>query len=109
MGRDLGKADFQDLFCGCTLCVGFFDAGYHPLDLMLEEQTISWGKGTRQTPTSRATAANTWHFLQARRQEVIAFSTSASTEVIAADIERAARLAGSDDRDRLTRIASTLG
>lgn len=109
MGRGLGKAEFQDLFCSCALCVGFFDAGYHPLDLMLEEQTIPWGKGTRQTPTSRATAANTWHFLQARRQEVLAFSMSTSTEVIAADIDRAARLAGADDRDRLTRIASSLG
>jgi len=108
MGRHLGNADYQDLFCNCTWCVGLFDAGHHPLDLMLEEQTIPWGKGSRQTPTSRATAANTWHFLQARRQEVLAFSMSSSSEVIANDIDRAARLAGSDDRDRLTRIASTL-
>jgi hypothetical protein len=86
------------------------DAGQHPLDLLLESQTITDKRGrSRLTPTGRATGLNTWHYLHARRQEVERFSESAAVDVVSADIERASALAGRPDGERLQRIASGLG
>ncbi len=65
--------------------------------------------GHRRMPTSRAAAANTWHYLLSRRQEVDAFSTQPALDVIARDITRAASLAGQIDAARLEHLAAKLG
>lgn len=108
LGRDLGAAAFADLYCDCSLCVGFFENGQHPVDLLLEETRIPWGTGTRRTPTSRAVGFNTWHFLLARRAEIEAFSASSALDVIRDDMARSGRLADQADVDRLAAIGSRL-
>jgi hypothetical protein len=110
LGRGLTDTEFADLFCSCTFCIGALDAGQHPLDLLLESQTITDKRGrSRLTPTGRATGLNTWHYLHARRQEVERFSDGAAVDVVSADIERASALAGRPDGERLQRIAFGLG
>ena len=110
LGRGLTDTEFADLYCSCTFCIGALDAGQHPLDLLLESQTITDKRGrSRLTPTGRATGLNTWHYLHARRQEVERFSANAAVDVVSADIERASALAGRPDGERLQRIASGLG
>ncbi len=109
LGRELGARDYSDRFCSCAFCVGAFDAGQHPLDLLLESDVIQFKNGQhRATPTSRAVGLNTWHYLLSRRQEVEAFSAAPATEVLGRDIERAASLAGSTESDRLRRLATDL-
>jgi hypothetical protein len=109
LGRPLDGAEYVDRYCTCAFCIGSFDAGQHPLDLLLEDQAIEFKTGRMQlTPTGRAVGLNTWHYLLSRRQEAEAFSTRPSTVVVQEDIERAARLAGRAEGDRLRRIAGTL-
>jgi hypothetical protein len=109
LGRDLERTVFTERYCWCNFCAGAFDAGQHPLDLLLESQTLTDRRGReRLTPTSRATALNTFHYLHARRQEIEAFSRSSATEVVQEDIERASALAGQPDSERLKRLASGL-
>ena len=105
LGGNLGGTEFADLFCDCTLCTGFFENGQHPLDLLLEEMRITWGNGTRRTPTSRAVGFNEWHFLLARRAEIEAFSREPALEVVQADMARCGRLADQVEVDRLAAIA----
>jgi hypothetical protein len=89
--------------------MGCFDAGRHPLDLLLEDKAVTFSNGRNQwTPTSRAVAANTWHYLLGRRLEVQAFSAAPAADVISRDIERAALLTGERDSDRLRRLATEL-
>lgn len=110
LGRGLNSTEFRDLYCSCNFCIGAMDAGEHPLDLLLESQTITDKRGrSRLTPTGRATALNTWHYLHARRQEVERFSRDVAGDVVRADIERASALAGSPEGERLRRIVSGLG
>lgn len=110
LGRGLSDRDYHDLYCSCTFCTGALDAGEHPLDLLLESQTITDKRArSRLTPTGRATTLNTWHYLHARRQEVEQFSTKSAADVVRADIERASALAGSPEGERLRRIVSGLG
>lgn len=109
LGRGLDRAAFTDRYCWCNFCVGAFEAGQDPLDLLLESQTVTDRRGRqRLTPTGRATTLNTYHFLHARRQEVQAFSSRAATEVVREDIERASALAGPPETGRLARLASGL-
>jgi hypothetical protein len=107
LGRGLADHDYVDRFCDCTFCVGILGQGQHPLDLLLEDQEVI-GMGRRRMPTSRAAAANTWHYLLSRRQEVDAFSRESALDVIARDIARAASLAGQNDAARLERLAAQL-
>lgn len=110
LGAELGASDFVDRYCSCTFCSGAFDANQHPLDLLLEEQLITDKRGrSRMTPTGRALGFNRWHYLLARRAEVSAFSATRAVDVVAADIERAYRLGGSDAGQGLRRLASGLG
>jgi len=110
LGHGLSVDEYADLFCSCTFCIGAMEAGEHPLDLLLESHTITDKRGrSRLTPTGRATALNTWHYLHARRQEVERFSREAAGDVVRADIERASALAGSPEGERLRRIVSGLG
>jgi hypothetical protein len=110
LGRGLSTTEYADLYCSCNFCVGALDAGEHPLELLLESQTITDKRGrSRLTPTGRATALNTWHYLHARRQEVERFSREAAADVVRADIERASALAGPPEGERLRRIVSGLG
>lgn len=110
LGRGLSAAEYADLYCSCNFCIGAMDAGEHPLDLLLESQTITDRRGrSRFTPTGRASALNTWHYLHARRQEVERFSEDAAVNVVSADIDRASALAGQPESQRLQRIASGLG
>jgi hypothetical protein len=110
LGRDLDPIEYRDLYCSCSFCIGAIDAGEHPLDLLLESQTITDKRGrARLTPTGRAAALNTWHYLHARRQEVDRFSSEAAGDVVRADIERASALAGAPESERLRRIISGLG
>jgi hypothetical protein len=109
LGRSLDAAQYGELYCSCAFCSGAFEAGEHPLDLLLEEDTISMGRGReRGTPTSRATGLNTWHYALSRRQEIEAFSGQPAMEVIERDLQRAADLAGRRGTDRLQRLADGL-
>lgn len=109
LGRVLTAYEYAQRYCDCAFCIGAFDAGQHPLDLLLEDQAIELANGRQQrTPTGRSVAANTWHFLQSRRLEVRRFSEAPAVEVIREDIERAGLLADGRERERLERLASQL-
>lgn len=109
LGHGLDAVEYVERYCDCAFCVGTFDAGQHPLDLLLEDQTIELANGRQQrTPTGRAVAANTWHFLQSRRLEVQRFSVAPAIDVIREDIERAGLLADGRERERLKRLADHL-
>jgi hypothetical protein len=110
LGRHLTPSEYLERYCDCTFCAGVFAEGQqHPLDLLLEEQTIDMGDGRhRQTPTSRAATANTWHYLLARRQEVVAFSGEPAQDVIQRDMSLATALAGEPSAARLGRLAAQL-
>lgn len=109
LGHSLEAAAYTQRFCDCTFCTGSFDAGQHPLDLLLEDRVVhSRNRPDRLTPTSRAVVLNTWHYLLSRRQEVEAFSAQAAIEVLATDIDRAAALAGGRESNRLRRLAEEL-
>jgi len=109
LGRQLEAAAYMERFCNCTFCSGSFDAGQHPLDLLLEDRVVHMrNRPDRLTPTSRAVALNTWHYLLARRQEIEAFSAHPAVDVLATDIDRAAALAGGRESDRLRRLAEEL-
>ena len=105
-GRRLSSAEYENRYCECAFCLGVFARGEHPLDILLEDQPV--GQSTRRTPTSRATSANIWHYLLARAWELRAFSSRSFDEVIAADIERAAALAGAGQALHLERLAKEL-
>jgi hypothetical protein len=105
-GRDLDAAAYRDRYCECAFCGGLFARGMHPLDVLLADQQV--GESTRRTPTSQATGANFWHYLLARSAEVQAFSEGAIDDVIARDIDRAARLAGAAQASRLERLVQEL-
>lgn len=108
LGRPLTPAEYVERFCECGFCAGAFEDGMHPLDILLQSQTITIGGHDRQTPTSQAVGANTWHYLLSRRLEVETFSVSSTPDVIARDIERAAALNRDGDVNRLTRLARQL-
>lgn len=109
LGRSLSALEYAERYCECTFCVGSFDAGQHPLDLLLEAQVVVLSSGQeRLIPTSRAVTANTWHYLLSRRREVDALSKRPAVEVLEEDIDRATRLAGPRDSIRLGRLASEL-
>lgn len=109
VGRQLDAREYAERYCACTFCMGCFDAGQHPLDLLLEDKSVIFSNGQNQwTPTSRAVAANTWHYLLSRRLEIQAFSAAPAVDVISRDIERAALLTGDRDSDRLRRLATEL-
>lgn len=106
LGRNLSSAEYASRYCECTFCIGSFDAGQHPLDLLLEDQVVVLSNGRqRPIPTARAVAANTWHYLLSRRIEIQAFSNLPVIEMIERDIERAAGLAGDRDSRRLRTLA----
>jgi hypothetical protein len=105
-GRHLTADEYRERYCECTICTGIFDSGEHPLDILLEDQPV--GQSTRRTPTARATGANMWHYLLARRLEIQAFSTGSADEIIGRDIERAAALAGAGQALHLERLAEEL-
>jgi hypothetical protein len=105
LGRSLDEDQFLARYCDCRFCAGVFEQGQHPLDLLLEDQLVTPGKA-RRTPTSRATIANTWHYLNARRQEVEAFGTEPVLDVVERDGARAAALAG--EARTLERLAAEL-
>jgi hypothetical protein len=110
LGRDLDDRTYVERYCECTFCTGSFDAGQHPLDLLLEDHLIQFRNGRDQrTPTGRAVGLNTWHYLLSRRIEVQAFSDASAVEVIQRDVERAAALAGRADSERLRRLATGIG
>ena len=105
-GRDLDAPEYRDRYCECAFCAGLFARGMHPLDVLLADQQV--GQSTRRTPTSQATGANFWHYLLARSSEVQAFSEGAVDDVIARDIERAARLAGAEQASRTPAAGSRI-
>lgn len=109
IGRSLDQTTYAERYCECRFCVGSFDAGQHPLDLLLESQIVVQSNGReRQMPTSRAIGTNTWHYLLSRRLEIQAFSEFSASDVIERDIERAATLNGTREATRLVRLASEL-
>jgi hypothetical protein len=105
LGRDLREAEYLAKYCDCKFCEGAFVTREHPLDLMLEDQAVVPGQ-RRRTPTSRATTANRWHYIHARRQEVTAFSSESALDVVSRDIDRAASLVG--EVPELERLAARL-
>lgn len=110
LGRSLDAADYTERYCSCAFCTGSFGVGEHPLDLLLEQHMVTFRNGReRATPTGRAAALNTWHYLLSRRQEVEAFSAHPAADVIERDIGRAAALAGRRSANRLRRLADELG
>lgn len=109
VGQTLTAGDYAERYCECAFCLGSFKAGQHPLDLLLEQQLVILSNGReRPIPTSRAVGVNTWHFLLSRRLEIQAFSQDPAVDVIRRDIERATRLAGTKESDRLRRLADEL-
>jgi hypothetical protein len=109
LGRDLDADEYAERYCECTFCMGMFETGQHPLDLLVETQTVEFKNGReRQIPTARSVGANTWHFLLSRRNEIEAFSNRPAIEVIEADIERAAALKRGSDVARLGHLATEL-
>lgn len=109
LGRSLDADAYAERYCNCGFCRGAFEAGQHPLDLLLESHLVAAGRGMkRPTPTSRAVSVNTWHYLWSRRQEVESFSANPAAEVIERDIARAAALTGNRDVARLKRLAEEL-
>jgi hypothetical protein len=109
LGRPLGADEYRNNYCECDFCTGVFEMGDHPLDWLLESQTIVMKNDReRQTPTSRAVGANTWHYLLSRRLEVQAFSANSVSEVIRRDIERAYSLKRGADATRLEHLATEL-
>jgi hypothetical protein len=109
LGRQLDAREYAERYCECVFCAGFFQTDEHPLDLLLEAQTVVMKNGReRQVPTSRSVGANTWHYLLSRRLEVKAFSDRPATEVIATDIERASSLMRDADVTRLSHLAREL-
>jgi hypothetical protein len=109
VGRSFGAGDYADRYCDCAFCVGAFAAGQHPLDLLLEDQIVTFSNGRqRRTPTSRAVTLNTWHYLLSRRQEIEAFSAEPAVDVIARDLQRAAAVADRRTTERLRRLADEL-
>lgn len=108
-GRALDRDEYANRYCACPFCLGVFDAGEHPLDLLLEDEERVDKKGRkRRTPTSRAVSANIWHYLWSRQLEVVDFSTAPAVEVVRRDIERAALLLGSAESQGLERLAEGL-
>jgi len=107
LGRDLDAAEYIDRHCGSTVCTGAFDAGQHPLDLLLEDQPVA-GQTRRRTLTSRAATLNGWHYLFTRRPEVQAFAAEPAADVLRRDIARAAALAGGEESARLQHLADEL-
>ncbi len=93
LGRPLDEQHYVERYCDCRFCTGVFQHKLHPLDLLLEDQAVG-GAQRRRTPTSRAVAANAWHYLHARRQEVEAFGTEPAPEVLQRDIARQIKLIG---------------
>ena len=109
LGRSLDANAYAERYCSCAFCLGAFEAGQHPLDLLLESDLVPTGKGgERPTPSSRAVSVNTWHYLLSRRQEVDAFSANPAAEVIDRDISRAAALTEGRDTARLRRLADEI-
>jgi hypothetical protein len=108
LGQALSFDEYRERFCACTLCLGMFAEGGHPLDWLLEAYKINFGDRQRLTPTSRSVGANTWHYLLSRREEIRAFSTASASDVIRTDIERASALNPGSDVARLQRLASQL-
>jgi hypothetical protein len=109
VGRSLERDEYADRYCACPFCLGVFDAGQHPLDLLLEDEERVDKKGRRRrTPTSRAVSANIWHYLWSRQLEVVDFSRAPAVEVVRRDLERAALLLGSTESQGLERLAEGL-
>jgi hypothetical protein len=109
LGRSLDAATYAERYCDCAFCLGSFSAGEHPLDLLLEQQVVVFKNGRhRETPTSRATTLNTWHYLLSRRQEIEAFSSHPAVDVIARDLDRARAVADRHGTQRLLRLADEL-
>jgi hypothetical protein len=107
LGLQLSSAEYADRYCQCSFCAGAFVHGQHPLDLLLEDQAVS-ASSKRRMPTSRAVAANTWHYLLSRRLEIQAFSREPAADIVGRDLERASALAGGRDTARLRRLADEL-
>lgn len=108
LGRSLTAEEYRDQYCECKFCMGAFDQGGHPFDLLLQSQPVTVGRQERLMPTSQSVGANTWHFLLSRRLEVEAFSKDAAADVIRGDIDRASALHRDGDASRLLRLATRL-
>ena len=109
LGYQLDATKYAACFCNCDLCGGFFEAGQHPLDLLLEEEVRHMQNGQdRRTPSNRAVGLLIWHYLLARRQEIEAFSAAPASDVVASDIDRAAALTGGAESAQLYRLAEEL-
>ncbi len=108
IGMPLSADDYRALYCECTFCMGAFEAGDHPLDLLLQSQPVVVREHERQMPTSQAVGANTWHYLLSRRLEVEAFSKDPAADVIRRDIERASAVHRDGDARRLEHLARRL-
>jgi hypothetical protein len=109
LGRLLDAAAYAERYCQCSFCGEAFASGQHPLDLLLEEKLIPFKNGrVRQTPTGRALAVNTWHYLLSRRQEIEALSDQPAVDVLRRDIKGGVALAGGSEMDHLHRLANKL-
>jgi hypothetical protein len=108
-GRSFGRDQYAERYCECPFCIGAFNAGQHPLDLLLEDEPFVDKRGrSRLVPTSRAVGANTWHYLWSRQLEVAAFSSAAAVDVVRKDVERAALLLEERESSGLRRLARQL-
>jgi len=106
---DMAASQYLELFCGCKFCKGMFDQGQHPFDILLESRDLTLKNGNSRTvPTSRSVGANTWHYLLARREEVLAFSETSALEILARDIHRSSLLNRQDDAELLQVLAGQI-
>ena len=83
--------------------------GKHPLDLLLEDKVDVDRRGrSYHTPTSRAVASNTFHYLWSRHLEIRAFSELPSSDVVRRDLDRAGLLLDGADSAGLRHLADEL-
>ena len=109
-GRHLDRDQYSARYCECPFCLGVFDEmGKHPLDLLLEDKVDVDRRGrSYHTPTSRAVASNTFHYLWSRHLEIRAFSELPSSDVVRRDLDRAGLLLDGADSAGLRHLADEL-
>jgi len=107
LGRSLDSETYQRLYCGCSFCLGAWEADQHPLNLMLQVTAVKGPRGrTDYIPSEQALAANTLHFMWARRGEVLDLSQAPIVDVLMREIDRGVELKG--EAANLRRLVSRL-
>ena len=107
LGRSLGNEAYTRLYCDCVFCQGAWESDQHPLELMLQVTAVKGPRNrTDYIPSEQALAANIWHFLWARRGEVVDLHRTPIVDVLMREIDRGIELKG--EAANLRRLVSRL-